>query len=217
MQQSQVFVSGDLLTNHFEKMLPCNKRFYRFLFWNSEKSNFSKKKIILIKKYFLFITQLSGWSLISICSIFTMSILLRMIAIIFTGRRIVFNVWIEGYVLRSHVIKTLSLPVTFTISSLRSACQKRCIIVPLCVSVNVGPVIKDRFICELSDSDHNKHYKDMIPREGFMYMGTEVMIYLHYIDNIFFWIWLLDTPRETLECQGEEKSYKRSERCFSLH
>ena len=109
----------------------------------------------------------------------TMSILVKMIAIIFAGRRLVFNVWIEGYALQGHVIKTLSLPATLSISSLRSACQNRCIIDPVCVSVNIGPVTKDRFICELSDSDHNKHNKDVIPREGFMYLGTEVIIQLH--------------------------------------
>ena len=169
MQQSHVFVSGDLWTNYFEKkMLPCDKRFYRLSFWKFEKSKFSKKN--------LFITQSSRWSLRSICFTFTMSMLLRMITIIFAGRRLVFNVWIEGYALQSHVIKTLSLPVTLSISSLRSACQNRCIIDPVCVSVNVGPVIKDRFICELSDSDHNEHYKDMRSREGFMYVGTEVII-----------------------------------------
>ena len=106
-----------------------------------------------------------------------MSMFLRMIAVIFLAglcRRLVFDVWIEGYALQGHVIKTLSLPVAPSIRSMRSMCKNRCIIDPLCVSVNIGPVIENRFICELSDSDHNKHYKDMKPRKGFMYIGTEV-------------------------------------------
>ena len=96
-----------------------------------------------------------------------------------------FDVWIEGYALEGHVIANLSLHVQPTVNLLRSACKNRCIIDPVCVSVNIGPVIKDRFICELSDSDHNKHYKDMKRREGFFYMGTEV-IYLHEVDDILF-------------------------------
>ena len=108
-----------------------------------------------------------------------------MIIIIFAGlcRRLVFNVWIEGYTLEGHVIATLSLPVQPTVSRLRSACKNRCIIDPVCVSINIGPVIKDRFICELRDSDHNKHFKDMKLREDFFYMGTEV-IYLHEVDDV---------------------------------
>ena len=43
-----------------------------------------------------------------------------------------------------------------------------------CVSVNIGPVINDRVICELSNSDHWQHPEDLLKRRGWTYRGTEV-------------------------------------------
>ena len=45
---------------------------------------------------------------------------------------------------------------------------------PVCISVNIGPPTDEKFICELSDSDHMKHPADLKMREGFLYIGTEV-------------------------------------------
>ncbi|XP_078352336.1 putative skeletal organic matrix protein 5 [Oculina patagonica] len=42
-----------------------------------------------------------------------------------------------------------------------------------CVSINIGPPINDRVVCELSDSDHSLHPEDLKPRAGFTYTGTE--------------------------------------------
>ena len=70
------------------------------------------------------------------------------------------------------MIKNLSL---FVVPSLRSACQNRCIMDPVCESVNIGPPVKDKFICELSDLDHIRHPKDLMRRDGFMYIGPEVI------------------------------------------
>ena len=70
------------------------------------------------------------------------------------------------------MIKNLSL---FLVPSLHSACKNRCIMDPVCVSVNIGPPMKDKFVCELSDSDHIRHPKDVKRREGFMYIGPEVI------------------------------------------
>ena len=42
------------------------------------------------------------------------------------------------------------------------------------MSINIGPVINDKVICELSDSDHYLHPEDLITRPGFTYTGTEV-------------------------------------------
>ncbi|KAL9953680.1 hypothetical protein ACROYT_G041133 [Oculina patagonica] len=42
-----------------------------------------------------------------------------------------------------------------------------------CVSINIGPPINDRVVCELSDSDHSFHPEDLKPRAGFTYIGTE--------------------------------------------
>ena len=47
---------------------------------------------------------------------------------------------------------------------------------PVCVSVNIGPPTDEKFICELSDSDHMTHPEDLKKREGFLYIGTEVLI-----------------------------------------
>ena len=46
---------------------------------------------------------------------------------------------------------------------------------PVCVSVNIGPPTDEKFICELSDSDHTKHPDDLKKREGYLYIGTEVI------------------------------------------
>ena len=98
-------------------------------------------------------------------------------SLLFAGlcRRLKFSTLIDGYALRGHVMKNLSL---FAVPSIRSACQNRCLLEPFCVSVKIGPLIKDKFICELSDSDHMRHSKDLKEREGFRYIGTEV-IHIH--------------------------------------
>ena len=106
-----------------------------------------------------------------------------MLSLLFAGlcRRIKFSTWISGYALKYHVIKNLSL---FPVPSIRSACKNQCIMDPVCVSVNIGPPTKEKFICELSDSDHIRHPKDVKRREGFMYMGPEV-IYIYTQSTIF--------------------------------
>jgi len=43
-----------------------------------------------------------------------------------------------------------------------------------CVSINIGPPINDKVLCQLSDSDHIRHPDDLRPSEGFMYRGTQV-------------------------------------------
>ncbi|XP_020619987.1 delta-like protein 4 [Orbicella faveolata] len=42
-----------------------------------------------------------------------------------------------------------------------------------CMSINIGPVINDKVICELSNSDHSLHPDDLKARPGFTYTGTE--------------------------------------------
>ncbi|XP_078351789.1 putative skeletal organic matrix protein 5 [Oculina patagonica] len=42
-----------------------------------------------------------------------------------------------------------------------------------CQSINIGPPINDKVVCELSDSDHSLHPEDLKPRAGFTYTGTE--------------------------------------------
>ena len=57
---------------------------------------------------------------------------------------------------------------------------------PVCVSVNISPPIKDKFVCEFSDSDHIRHPKDVELREDFVYIGPEV-IYI-YTQSMFLFL-----------------------------
>ena len=42
------------------------------------------------------------------------------------------------------------------------------------MSVNIGPPINDKVVCELSDSDYLQHREDLKSRCGWAYGGTEV-------------------------------------------
>lgn len=57
---------------------------------------------------------------------------------------------------------------------MRGSCKGRCTIDSNCVSINIGPTINDKVLCQLSNSDHIQHPDDVKPRDGFMYRGTEV-------------------------------------------
>ena len=98
------------------------------------------------------------------------------ITLLFAGlcpRRLKFSTRIDEYRLQFHVINTLTLSVDVR-PSISRACTRRCIMDPVCVSVNIGPPTDEKFICELSDSDHINHPEDLKKREGFLYIGTEV-------------------------------------------
>ena len=43
-----------------------------------------------------------------------------------------------------------------------------------CVSINTGPPINGKMVCELSNSDHRRHSEDLKAKEGFMYRATQV-------------------------------------------
>jgi len=98
-----------------------------------------------------------------------------MSSLLFAGlcRRLKFSTKIDGYALQFHVIKKFDLSIHVG-PSVHSACTHRCIMDPVCVSVNIGPPTHEKFICELSDSDHMKHPEDLKKREGSLYIGTEV-------------------------------------------
>ena len=89
-------------------------------------------------------------------------------------RRLGFSTKIDKYALQFHVIKTFHFS-TYVGPSVRSACTHRCIMDPVSVSVNIGPPTNEKFICELSDSDHTKHLGDLKKQEGFLCIGTEVI------------------------------------------
>ena len=84
-------------------------------------------------------------------------------------RRLKFSSPVDGFALESHVIKNISLSV-----AMRSSCIGRCAMERQCVSINIGPSIKDHVLCQLSDSDGILHPEDLRPKEGFTYRGTEV-------------------------------------------
>ena len=48
-------------------------------------------------------------------------------------------------------------------------CPHRCAMESRCVSVNIGPLVNDKVVCELSDSDHIQHLQDLKTREGWAY------------------------------------------------
>ena len=84
-------------------------------------------------------------------------------------RHLKFTTPVNGYALHGHVIKNISLNLEN-----RASCKQRCTIQSNCVSINIGPPINDKVLCQLSDSDHIRYPHDLTPREGFMYRGTEV-------------------------------------------
>ena len=56
-----------------------------------------------------------------------------------------------------------------------ASCEHRCVMESECVSINVGPPINDKVICELSNSDHWHHAEDLQLRQGWTYRGAEVI------------------------------------------
>ena len=51
------------------------------------------------------------------------------------------------------------------------------------MSVNIGPVINNNVICELSDSDHSLHPEDLKVREGFAFFNMEVSKW-NFVSNV---------------------------------
>ena len=69
--------------------------------------------------------------------------------------------------LEGHVFLNLTIPI-------KIPCEHRCVMESECVSVNIGPPLNGRVVCELSNSDHFKHPEDIKERPGWIYRGTEV-------------------------------------------
>ena len=54
-------------------------------------------------------------------------------------------------------------------------CQMKCYVEPTCLSYNLGTMASvDKFVCELSDSDHNEHPENLVYKKGFSYHPTVV-------------------------------------------
>ena len=60
----------------------------------------------------------------------------------------------DGKRLEGHGFLNLSIGI-YTL------CEHRCVMESKCVSVNIGPSGNDKVVCELSDSDHLQHPKDL--------------------------------------------------------
>ena len=74
---------------------------------------------------------------------------------------------VHGRYLVGHVFRNFSI-------GMYSECEKRCVWERECLSVNIGPPIHEKVVCELSNSDHVQHPEDLKPRQGWTYRGTEV-------------------------------------------
>ena len=82
-------------------------------------------------------------------------------------RRVKFVPPETGQYLEGHVFINLTIGIY-------TPCEHRCAMERKCVSVNIGPTIKEKVICELSDSDRLQHPDDIKPRPGWTYRGTQV-------------------------------------------
>ncbi|KAL9952605.1 hypothetical protein ACROYT_G039881 [Oculina patagonica] len=85
------------------------------------------------------------------------------------GRHIKFTTEKHDYALQGHMIKNLTLPLDEKFDP----CRGQCVMESRCMSINIGPLVNDKVVCELSDSDETLHPGDLKPRTGFTYSGTE--------------------------------------------
>ena len=89
------------------------------------------------------------------------------------GRHVKYTAVIKGYALYGHVIQNLTLPV-----DIQDPCRTQCVMESRCVAINIGPHFGDHIICELSDSDGTGYPQDLKPRNDFIYIGTEVRVWM---------------------------------------
>ena len=97
------------------------------------------------------------------------------------GRHVKYTAVIKGYALYGHVIQNLTLPV-----DIQDPCRTQCVMESRCVAINIGPHFGDHIICELSDSDGTGYPQDLKPRNDFIYIGTEVRVWIKQIEFFFF-------------------------------
>ena len=82
-------------------------------------------------------------------------------------RSLKFTTPIEGYTLVGHVIKNFSI-------GNHASCKNLCTMERQCVSINIGPPIEGKMVCELSNSDDKRHSEDLKTNKGFIYRATQV-------------------------------------------
>ena len=84
----------------------------------------------------------------------------------------------DGHYLADHVFLNLSIGIY-------TPCHHRCVMESRCVSINIGPPVKDKVVCELSDSDHIQHPQHLKPRQGWSYRGiTEVPMTIRFKTHV---------------------------------
>ena len=76
----------------------------------------------------------------------------------------------KGHYLKNHVVSNITIGTSFR------ECEHHCLKTRECVSVNIGPTIDHKIICELTNSDDIQHLEDLIVRPGWTYVATEVGI-----------------------------------------
>ena len=80
----------------------------------------------------------------------------------------------DGQYLADHVFLNLTIGIY-------TPCHHRCVMESRCVSINIGPPVNDKVVCELSDSDHMLHPQHLKPRQGWSYRGiTEVPMKIRF-------------------------------------
>ena len=77
--------------------------------------------------------------------------------------------YLEGHVNKSYVIE------------LKDTCELKCYMDNDCMSTNVGTLGRGKYLCELSDSDHELHPEDLKIRQGFTYTATKVRLILIFL------------------------------------
>lgn len=76
----------------------------------------------------------------------------------------------EGRYLEHHVIQSILVDDN-------DFCQMKCYVEQTCSSYNLGSMeSRDKFVCELSDSDHYQHPGDLVFKKGFSYHPAVVSI-----------------------------------------
>ena len=83
-------------------------------------------------------------------------------------RRLKFVSPVDGRRLEGHVVLSLAI-------EMHATCHHFCVMkMADCVSVNIGPPVNNKVVCELNDADAQQHPEDLKLAPGWTYRGIEV-------------------------------------------
>ena len=85
-------------------------------------------------------------------------------------RSLLIDTFIKDKALTNHTIRTIQ-PITD-----KHVCRRLCFMEPLCFSFNFCHLQDSLPLCELTNSDHVRHEKDLEDQAGCTYYGSEVWI-----------------------------------------